>query len=196
PVRLTGGIIDSTNTLDAETVEDLRKTGSQAKAFDNVIDLYQDRQQGQIMNTAKNSITNVLSSIQAKKDELKKRYKIYNMHILSLHKKFALALSCIILFFVGAPLGAIIRKGGVGLPMVIAIMLFLVYYFMGVFAGNYAKENNIHPILGAWVSTLIMLPLGIYLTKRATADKGLMTFGSLFDSLKSRFGKKDKPTIT
>jgi lipopolysaccharide export system permease protein len=196
PVRLTGGIIDSTNTLDAATVEALRKTGSQAKTFDNVIDLYQDRQQGQIMNTAKNSISNILSSIQAKKDELEKRYKIYNMHILSLHKKFALALSCIILFFVGAPLGAIIRKGGVGLPMVIAIILFLVYYFVGVFAGNYAKENNIHPILGAWVSTLIMLPLGIYLTKRATADKGLMTFGSLFDNLKARFGKKDKTVIT
>ena len=83
------------------------------------------------------------------------------MNILSLHNKYALAFSCIILFFVGAPLGAIIRKGGLGLPMVIAIVLFLIYYFIGVFAGNYAKEDNIHPILGAWLSTLIMLPLGV-----------------------------------
>lgn len=118
---------------------------------------------------------------------MQKRYKIYNMHILSMHKKYALAFSCIILFFVGAPLGAIIRKGGLGLPMVIAIVLFLIYYFIGVFAGNYAKEGNIHPILGAWVATLIMLPLGIYLTKRATEDKGMMSFGIVTDFFKNLF---------
>jgi lipopolysaccharide export system permease protein len=116
------------------------------------------------------------------------------MHILSLHKKYALALSCIILFFVGAPLGAIIRKGGLGLPMVIAIVLFLTYYFIGVFAGNYSKEGNISPILGAWLSSLIMLPLGIILTKRATADRGLMSFGHVWDiiaeAVRKRFKRK------
>ncbi len=164
--------------------------------MEEVTGLYEGWQQMQIMSSAKNSVENILASVQGKKDELQKRYKIYNMHILSLHKKFALALSCIILFFVGAPLGAIIRKGGVGLPMVIAIILFLVYYFVGVFAGNYAKENNIHPILGAWLSTLIMLPLGIYLTKRATADKGLMTLGSIPDYFKNLFRKKQKIATT
>ncbi len=160
------------------------------KASGQVLDLYQDWQKVQIMNSAKTSVSNILTTIVGKKDELQKRYKIHNLHILSFHKKFALALSCIILFFVGAPLGAIIRKGGIGLPMVIAIILFLVYYFVGVFGENYAKEGNIHPILGAWVSTLIMLPLGIYLTKRATADKGGMNFASVVARLKSPFKKK------
>jgi lipopolysaccharide export system permease protein len=137
-------------------------------------------------------VTNILSSVSGKKEEMEKRYRIYNMHILSLHKKYALGLSCIILFFVGAPLGAIIRKGGLGLPMVIAIGLFLSYYFLGVFAGNYAKEGNIHPILGAWLSTLIMLPLSIYLTKKATADRGLMDFGFLIDRFKGYFKKNNK----
>ncbi|MDC0008148.1 LptF/LptG family permease [bacterium] len=155
-----------------------------------LLDLYEYWQQIQIMNSAKTSITNIVATIAGKKDELNKRYKIHNLHILSFQKKFALALSCIILFFVGAPLGAIIRKGGIGLPMVIAIILFLVYYFVGVFAENYAKEGNIHPILGAWVSTLIMLPLGIYLTKRATADKGGMNFASFVARIKSPFKKK------
>jgi len=158
----------------------------------DVMDLYREYQQVQIIRTAKNSVSNILNSVLGKKEELERRYKIYNMHILSLHKKFALALSCIILFFVGAPLGAIIRKGGLGLPMVIAIMLFLTYYFIGVFAGNYAKEGNIHPILGAWLSTLIMLPLGVYLTKRATADRGLMDFGYLIEKVKDLFRKKNK----
>ncbi|MCX2719744.1 LptF/LptG family permease [Poritiphilus sp. M415] len=152
-----------------------------------IIPLFKEWQEGQIYGSAKNSVSNILSSIKGKKEELQRRYKIYNMHILSLHKKYALAFSCIILFFVGAPLGAIIRKGGLGLPMVIAIVLFLAYYFIGVFAGNYAKEGNIHPILGAWLSTLIMLPLSIYLTKRATADRGLMDFGHLTDPIRKFF---------
>jgi lipopolysaccharide export system permease protein len=70
--------------------------------------------------------------------------------------------------------------------------LFLAYYFLGVFAENYAKKGNIHPILGAWLSTMIMLPLGIYLTKRATADKGMVNFGNAIDSLKELFKKKEK----
>ena len=74
--------------------------------------------------------------------------------------------------------------------MVIAIALFLTYYFLGVFAGNYAKEGNVHPIIGAWVSTLIMLPLSIYLTKRATADRGLMDFGHVAERFRSFFRKK------
>ena len=161
-------------------------------SIENIMELYEDRQKKQLINSAKNSTSNIVTSIKAKKEELQRRYKIYNLHILSLHKKFALALSCVILFFVGAPLGAIIRKGGLGLPMVIAILLFLTYYFIGVFAGNYAKEGNIHPILGAWLSTIIMLPLGVFLTKRATADKGLLNFGNVVDFLKELVKRKDK----
>jgi lipopolysaccharide export system permease protein len=177
----------------------LLKVGAMKDTLNNIgdlLNLYQVWQKNQIMNSASNSVTNILNSVAGKKEDLQRRYKIYNMHILSLHKKYALALSCIILFFVGAPLGAIIRKGGLGLPMVIAIVLFLTYYFIGVFAGNYAKEGNIHPILGAWLSTLIMLPLGIILTKRATADKGLMSFGYVFDKIRDVFRKKTKTATT
>jgi lipopolysaccharide export system permease protein len=159
---------------------------------EDILSIFPDWQKIQVLNSAKNSATGLLGSVSGKRDEMQKRYKIYNMHILSLHNKYALAFSCIILFFVGAPLGAIIRKGGLGLPMVIAIILFLIYYFIGVFAGNYAKEGNIHPMLGAWVSTLIMLPLGIFLTKRATEDKGMVSFGVVTDFFKELFKKKKK----
>lgn len=163
---------------------------------ENIVNLFQEWQRLQVLNSAKNSTTQILSSVEGKKKEMDKRYEIYYRHILSKHKKFALALSCIILFFVGAPLGAIIRKGGLGLPMVIAIVLFLVYYFIGVFAENYAKKGNIHPMLGAWLSTLIMLPLGIIFTKRATEDKGLMSFGGVVDFFKKLFKKKEEIETT
>lgn len=158
----------------------------------DIMSLFQEYQQGQIINAAKNSVSNIMTSIEGKKLEMDKRFEIHRRHVFSLHDKYALALSCIILFFVGAPLGAIIRKGGIGLPMVVAILLFLVYYFMGVFAENSSYKGNIHPILGAWVSSMVMLPLGIYLTQRATADRGMMSFGNGFDRIKRFFSKKKK----
>nr|WP_086478194.1 MULTISPECIES: LptF/LptG family permease [Arenibacter] len=159
---------------------------------DSIVSLYPEYQKMQLLSSAKTATANILTTIKGKRQELQIKYKIYRLHILSLHKKYALALSCIILFFVGAPLGAIIRKGGLGLPMVIAIILFLTYYFIGVFSGNYAKEGNIHPIIGAWLPTFIMLPLGVFLTRRATTDKGLVTFGSTIDFFKGLFKKFNK----
>jgi len=201
-LRDTSSLKKQKNKLLKDSLQTKKKDSSGTKQIDttetveNIVELYHEWQKVQMLSSAKNSVSNILNTVQGKKEELQRRYKIYNMHILSLHKKFALAFSCIILFFVGAPLGAIIRKGGLGLPMVIAIVLFLTYYFIGVFAGNYAKEGNIHPILGAWVSTLIMLPLGVFLTRRATADRGLMNFGQIIDFFKKLFKKKNKVSVS
>jgi len=187
-------VLDSTANKSLFIKDSIRKPFDPSKQ--SIISLFKDWQQIQLLSSAKNSATNVLTSVRGKKKEIDKRYEFQRRHILSLHKKFALAFSCIILFFVGAPLGAIIRKGGLGLPMVIAIVLFLIYYFLGVFAENYSKKGNIHPMLGAWLSTLVMLPLGFVLTKRATADKGLMSFGRIIDFFKRIFQKKDKEVIS
>lgn len=119
----------------------------------------------------------------------------FNKHIISFHDKFALGFACIILFFVGAPLGALIRKGGIGLPMVIAILLFLTYHFIGIFAINSAKNGGFNPVLASWFSTLVMLPLGIYLTKRATEDKGLFEVGNIIEPLKKVFNIKAKNSV-
>lgn len=196
---------DSTNTAGAlknvlgkKVTDSVNTAGiSSEKPFSGKVeDLFENWQRIQLFNAAKNSVSNILTSIEGKKIELDKRYEIHRRHIFSLHDKYALALSCVILFFVGAPLGAIIRKGGIGLPMVIAILLFLVYYFLGVFAENYSYKGNIHPVLGAWLSSLIMLPLGVYLTQRATADRGMMNFGNALDFLKRMFIKKDATDTT
>jgi len=169
-----------------------KKSNDTIAGTGDIISVLPEWQKVQMYSNAKNKVKTILNTVSGKKQELGKRYEVYNRHILSLHKKFALAFSCIILFFVGAPLGAIIRKGGLGLPMVVAIILFLAYYFIGVFADNYAKKGAMHPILGAWLSTLIMMPLGVSLTKRATADKGLMSFANGIDKLVKLFKKKEE----
>ena len=186
------------STAEKALVDYTKTAGNKTKKLDSIestddlIAAIPEWQRSQLFSNAKNTVTNILNTIKGKKLELNKRYEVYNRHILSLHKKFALAFSCIILFFVGAPLGAIIRKGGLGLPMVIAIILFLTYYFIGVFADNYAKKGEMHPALGAWLSTLIMLPLSIFLTKRATADRGLMSIGGILDIFKGIFKRKQE----
>ena len=73
-------------------------------------------------------------------------------------------------------LGAIIRKGGMGLPIVVAILLFLTYHFIGIFAKNSAEDGEYSCFCATWLSTWIMLPLGVYLTYRATTDQGLFVF--------------------
>ncbi|WP_420855894.1 LptF/LptG family permease [Zobellia amurskyensis] len=178
--------------IDSLSIADTPINSEEKTPPKEIISLFKDWQKVQVMNAAKNSVSNIMTSIEGKKQELDKRYEIHRRHIFSLHEKYALALSCIILFFVGAPLGAIIRKGGIGLPMVVAILLFLVYYFLGVFAENYSYKGNIHPIIGAWLSSMVMLPLGIYLTRQATADQGMMNFGNVIDLVKRLFSKKDK----
>src|SRR5690606_18816036 len=79
--------------------------------------------------------------------------KNINRHWLSFYDKFVIAFSCILMFFIGAPLGAIIRKGGMGLPMVLAVLIFIIYHFINTFGKKVAQENGMPAVLGAWLST-------------------------------------------
>lgn len=145
------------------------------------IDLFDTKTKIQMLNLALNTVNSTDQIIGTKKQSFQIKNRWLNKHLIALHEKYALGFACIILFFVGAPLGALIRKGGVGLPMVIAILLFLSYHFIGIFAKNSSQDGTLNPILATWLSTLIMLPLGISLTSRATKDRGLFEFGNYLD---------------
>ncbi|GAA4809609.1 hypothetical protein GCM10023330_15670 [Litoribaculum gwangyangense] len=161
----------------------------------NLLDVLDTKKKVEILEAASRTISTPKQIISTKKTALKISEENINKHIISLHEKFALGFACVILFFVGAPLGALIRKGGIGLPMVIAIVLFLTYHFIGIFATNSAKKGGFNPILASWFSTLIMLPLGIFLTRRATADKGLFDFDSVIEPLKNALKIKPKDSV-
>ncbi len=153
----------------------------------NVIDLFPASKKGQIINLALNSANSTNQIIDSNKKNFETKSIHLNKHIIAFHEKFVLAIACIILFFVGAPLGALIRKGGLGLPIVIAVVLFLTYHFFGIFAKNSAEKGSFSPIIGSWLSTAVMLPLSIYLTSRATNDKGAFEIESILKPLKKFF---------
>ena len=94
-------------------------------------------------------------------------------HTAEIHKKYSMALACLIMFFIGAPFGAIVRKGGLGLPVVIGVILFLLYYVVTTSMYKVVKKGDFDPILGMWLSPIILTPIGIFLTYKATTDSDL-----------------------
>ncbi|WP_084647701.1 LptF/LptG family permease [Gelidibacter mesophilus] len=161
----------------------------------DIMDLFDNKSKLQITNLALNTINSTTQIITTKDQFMGVSDKLLNKHIIALHEKYVLGFACFILFFVGAPLGALIRKGGIGLPLVVAILLFLTYHFIGIFAKNSAEDGTLNPILATWLSTLIMLPLGVYLTSRATNDKGLFDFDSYLNPLKKFLNLRPKNSV-
>ena len=144
---------------------------------ENFLNLFQPKKQKQLYDLAISSVKSTISIVKSNKTIQSFREQNLNKHVMTMHDKFSLGFACIILFFIGAPLGTIIRKGGYGLPLVISILLFLAYHFLGIFSKNLAEDSSINPILASWLSTLIMLPFSIYLTYRATNDQSVFNFG-------------------
>lgn len=109
------------------------------------------------------------------------------------HRKFALSFACFIFFFIGAPLGAIIRKGGLGMPVVISVFLFIIYYIISMMGERSAREAVISPALGMWISAFILLPLGVVLTYKSVTDSEMMNtdaYRNFFKKLFRLFRKK------
>ena len=98
------------------------------------------------------------------------RVRAMNRHAIEWHRKFFLALSCILLFFIGAPLGAIIRKGGLGMPTVLAIGIFLAFYILSMIGEQMVKAGTVTPAFGMWISSLALLPFAVYFTRQAMRD--------------------------
>lgn len=93
--------------------------------------------------------------------------------LIEYNKKFTLAVSCLVLFFIGAPLGAIIRKGGLGMPVVMSVLFFLIYHIISTIGEKSVKQGNLAPEFGMWVAIIVLAPMGAFLTYKATVDSVL-----------------------
>ena len=140
----------------------------------DLLSMYSNEKKLPIVNTAYSNVENNLQSIKSINNELENKQKNINGHLLAFYDKFVIAFACFLMFFIGAPLGAIIRKGGLGLPIVFAVLIFISFHFINTFGKRIAQENGLSPLLGAWMSSLILSPLAILLTYRATNDIGLI----------------------
>lgn len=142
-----------------------------------------------LLNIATNYTTNNTFSLDSYKSELDDKIETINEHWIAMFDKFVIAFSCLLMFFLGAPLGAIIRKGGLGLPIVFAVTIFIIFHFVNTFGKKVAQENGITPFMGCWLSTMILLPLAILLTYRATNDIGLVNMDVILTPIQKLFKK-------
>ncbi len=117
-------------------------------------------------------------SISERLDEMYSRKKGINSYAMEWHRKFTLSFACLIFFFIGAPLGAIIRKGGLGMPVVVSILLFISYYIIMIMGEKVAREDAWTMVSGMWLASAVFLPLGIWLTYKAATDSGVMNMES------------------
>ena len=141
---------------------------------DNILSLYNNVEKSGILNSASSNLSNTMYSIESSNTEFINKQKNINNHLLAVYDKFVIVFACFLMFFIGAPLGAIIRKGGLGLPIVFAILIFITFHFVNTFGKRLAQENGMTPFMGAWLSSFILTPLAVLLTYRATNDIGLV----------------------
>lgn len=142
-----------------------------------------------ILNSATTKSSRALSNLKNYSGSLKWKRKVLNFYDIEYYNRVAFSLSCIILFFIGASLGSIIRKGGFGLPMVLAIGIYVVYFFSNSFGRNLAEESTISSLLASWISAILMIPVAVLLTRRATQDKGIFNFDAFVQPITSLINK-------
>lgn len=138
----------------------------------NLLENFSTNDKAQILRVAGSNVDATNFSLENSSFELEDKQKNINMHWIAFYDKFVIAFACLLMFFIGAPLGAIIKKGGLGLPIVFAILIFIIFHFINTFGKKVAQEGGISPFIGCWMSSFVLVPLAILLTKRATEDKG------------------------
>ena len=145
-----------------------------------------------VTNSALSQSRSIKSFISASDNELSFRKRSLARFKIEWHRKFTLSVACFVLFIIGAPLGAIIRKGGLGLPVVISVLFFILYYMISISGEKFAREGIFEPWQGMWLSTFILLPIGLFLMYKASRDAALLKYRFLYWVVTKLFNRKKK----
>jgi len=146
-----------------------------AMNFDSVFNSKDKEAKTATLEYAINQARNVknYSNITIKQVEFKNKNRM--SLIIEIYRKFTLAIACIVLFLVGAPLGSIIRKGGLGWPLFYAVLFFILYHVSSIIGEKLAERERMGVFEGMWLSTFVLLPIGLFLTLKATDDSKILS---------------------
>ncbi len=157
--------------------------------FDSLIP---DSARMQVTQSAISLATSLKYNIESTGNEMETRKSEILSHRVEWHRKFSLSMACFVLFFIGAPLGSIIRKGGLGMPLVVAIIFFLLFHLLNMFGEKFVKEGMLPPYIGMWLAIIVLTPVGAFLTYKATHDSQLFNkeyYNRIFKKVKALFSK-------
>jgi lipopolysaccharide export system permease protein len=159
----------------------------------NVLVNYGKADQIKIFEAADKLLRSNKSTLDYSMENFKQEQERINRHQIEWHRKFTLSFACLLLFLIGAPLGAIVKKGGLGMPVVISLVFFITYHMVSITGEKLARENVTTSFWGMWLSAIILLPIGLFLTYKATTDSKLFeseAYVKLFKRIS--FSKKNK----
>lgn len=181
------------NTATANDADSLTKISNEPVKIINFDSLYKAEApsgQAALLVRAKSNIESVKADYYFKAATLgDEAYKV-RRHLTEWHKKFTLSFACMVFFFIGAPLGAIIRKGGLGTPVVISVILFIFYYIIDNIGFKMARDGIWEAWEGMWLSSAILAPLGIFLTYKAVNDSVILNADTYLNAIKNFIGKR------
>jgi lipopolysaccharide export system permease protein len=155
-----------------------------------LLDRYEGENRSAILGLAMGSAQNAKDNATFNKLDLGTQTENINKHRKEWHKKFTLSIACLIFFFIGAPLGSIIRKGGLGLPVVVSVLFFVVYYIISTIGERMAVFGDLNMFVGVWLSSIVLAPVGLFLTFKATTDAALFDGDSWKKFFQRVFRKK------
>ncbi len=153
---------------------------------------YSQRQQLDMVDEATQKFRRSRDNIRYYREELGNREEQIYKHQAEWHRKFTLSVACFVLFFIGAPLGAIIRRGGLGLPVVVSVLFFVLFHIISITGEKSVKSGVIDANIGMWIAPVVLLPLGIFLTFKATTDSPLLDADSWKKTFSKLFAKKKR----
>jgi lipopolysaccharide export system permease protein len=160
---------------------------------DSIFDTFTNTQKQMIHEMAIRQARNAKQTINERRRTVESQDTTIRRHKMELHRKFTLPFACLIFFFIGAPLGAIIRKGGLGMPVVISVLFFVAYYIIDTMGAKMAREGVWLVYQGMWLSSAILLPLGIFLTYKSATDSAIMNsdaYTVFFQKIMAKLSKK------
>lgn len=160
--------------------------------LDSILAAMPANQASYLLQTARRSALLKADEYEFKSLNMAEENKSIRRHQIELIKKFTLSVACLIFFFIGAPLGAIIRKGGIGTPLVISVLLFLFYYIIDNTGYKMARDGRWPVYVGMWISTAVLAPLGIFATYKAMNDSVLFSKDAYMHLLRRIFGLRQK----
>ena len=144
-----------------------------AKKISSFDSLIPDSLKPEVDMQALNDALSTKNLLEMTSSEYKNQTNDYTQHLIEWHKKLSLSVACLVLFFIGAPIGSIIRKGGLGLPLVMALVFFMIFYLLNIFGEKFTKDHVLVPIVGMWLPVIVLSPVGFFLTYKAMHDSQL-----------------------
>lgn len=150
-----------------------KKNPVRVKKVKNINEIIPDSLAATVFDNAVNIANNLKNTYQFTGSDAENKKLETRFNEIEWHRKFSFSMACLVLFFIGAPLGSIIRKGGLGMPLVVAIIFFIIFHLLNIFGEKFAKEGITSVFFGMWLSIIVLIPVGVFITYKAMHDSQL-----------------------